>query len=130
MSAALIEWSLERVSERRGDPTAEIYARLLRDRPDLDALFVLDRQGGVRGSMLSHVFEVLLDMAGPRRFAANFVRSEWATHEAMGVSATDYVSFFHIVRDTVRDMLGEEWSADVDAAWRRVIGEIEAALAA
>ena len=33
------------VAERRGDPTADVYARLFAAHPELEALFVMDRGG-------------------------------------------------------------------------------------
>jgi hemoglobin-like flavoprotein len=124
----LITWSLERLAERQGDPTEAVYARLFAQNPDLERLFVLDRQGAVRGSMLANVFDVLLDMAGPRQYGFNLALAERATHEAMGVARADYVAFFNIVMETVRVSIGEDWRPEVDSAWRRLLAEIGARL--
>lgn len=121
----LIAWSLEQLAERHGDPTAAVYARLFARRPELEHLFVLDRQGLVRGAMLATVFDALLDMAGPRQYGFNLAAAERATHEAIGVPQADYLHFFTIVAEIARESVGEAWTAEVDAAWRRVLGEIE-----
>ena len=78
--ASNIERSLEIAAERAGDLTADIYARLFRDFPETEHLFVMDRDGGVRGNMLSHAFNTILDFIGERRYAHNFISSEIVTH--------------------------------------------------
>ena len=126
-SAGLITRSLERASELHGDPTNAIYERLFEQRPELEALFVLDRTGLIRGNMLAHVFNALIDMDGPRTYGLQFFCNERVTHEGgLGVGAADYDAFLAIVRDTIRDLLGAEWSAEIDAAWRDAFDEIAA----
>lgn len=123
----LITWSLERASELRGDPTNAIYQRLFQQRPELEALFVLDRSGLIRGNMLAHIFEALIDIDGPRTYGLQFFRNERVTHEGgLGVSAADYDAFLAIVRDTIRDALANEWTPAIDAAWRSALNEIAA----
>lgn len=122
----LIAWSLERLGELRGDPTADVYARLFAQQPDLEALFLLDRTGAVRGNMLTNVFEALLDMAGPRRYGLGAIHAERVNHEGMGVPAGSFAVFFDIVRDTTCEALGGEWTPEVDSAWRETLAEINA----
>jgi hypothetical protein len=111
-----------------GDPADTIYERLFQQRPELKALFVLDRTGLIRGNMLAHVFDALIDMDGPRVYGLQFFRNERVTHEGgLGVSSADYDAFLAIVRDVVRDLLGPEWAAEADAAWRSVLDEIAGA---
>jgi hemoglobin-like flavoprotein len=121
----LIEWTLERVAERWGDPTGKVYERLFARSPDMERLFVMDDQGSARGNMLANVFEVLLDLAGPRAYGANMVRAEVVNHEGLGVPPRVFASFFGTVRDVLCDLLAEEWSAEVDGAWREVLAELE-----
>lgn len=123
-------WSLERLSELHGDPTAAVYERLFARSPELEKLFVLDRTGMVRGSMLVNVFDALLDMAGPRRFGLNLVLAEGVNHEGLGVTRSEYASFFAIVLETTRDLLGKEWTPQVETAWCQVLAEIDAVLSA
>ena len=123
-----IVWSLERLSELHGDPTATIYARLFAQYPELEALFVLDRQGAVRGNMLANVFEALFDMAGPRRYGLNAILAERVNHEGMGVAPEVFPIFFETVHATARDLLHAEWTPEIEAAWRGVLDEIYAAM--
>jgi hemoglobin-like flavoprotein len=127
MDARPLAWSLERVSETHGDPAAAIYARFFEQNPSLGPLFVLDHTGAIRGNMLAHVFNALMDMEGPREYGLQFFRAERVTHDGgLGVTPADYQSFLVVVRDTVRDMLGPEWTPAVEAAWREALAEIEA----
>ncbi|HMO44345.1 MAG TPA: globin, partial [Phenylobacterium sp.] len=82
---ALID-SLDRVAERSADPAPEVYARLFARHPEMEALFVRDTQGAVRGQMLAQAVETLLDFAGARTFAPNMLRSEVHNHADMGGS--------------------------------------------
>ena len=65
MDTGLIEQTLEQAAER-GDLTLAVYALLFKRYPDMQALFVRDTNGLVRGSMLSWIFEVILDFIGNR----------------------------------------------------------------
>jgi hemoglobin-like flavoprotein len=122
-----LAWSLERLAELRGDPTAAVYERLFAERPDLEALFVLDRQGQVRGAMLANVFEALMDIAVERRHGLNLILAERTNHEGLGVSPAMFMRFFEIVLETTRDALGAEWTPRIEAAWRSALAEIGAA---
>jgi hemoglobin-like flavoprotein len=117
--AALIEASLELVAARLGDPAPLVYARLFAEFPELERLFVRDSRGTVRGNMLQTTLECLLDHAGPRAYASHFVGSERVNHEGLGVPPEMFDRFYAVVIATFRDALGEEWSAETDAAWTR-----------
>ena len=69
----LITRTLELAGERGGDITPRVYARLFSDYPEMEALFVRDRDGSVRGEMLARVFEALLDFVDRRAYAAQMI---------------------------------------------------------
>ena len=123
-----IAWSLERLSALHGDPTGAVYARLFAQHPDLEALFVLDRDGAVRGNMLANTFEVLLDIAGARRYGLNAVTAERVNHEGMGVPLETFMLYFETMRATASDLLGPEWTPEIEHAWRVVLDEIDEAI--
>ena len=126
--AALIEASLERVAARVGDPAPLVYARLFAEFPELEALFVRDVSGTVRGNMLTTTLECLVDFAGPRAYATHFVGSERVNHAGLGVPAEMFDRFYATVIGTFREVLGEAWTAETDAAWARAAaGLMEAA---
>lgn len=123
---ALIERSLEIAAERSGDLTGAVYARLFQERPELEAMFVMDTDGAVRGEMLSRVFDAILDFIGDRAYAQNWISAEATTHEGYLVSRADFARFFEIVAETVRDACGAGWSNDMTLAWTRLTKDIAA----
>ena len=66
-AASEIERSLDIAAMRAGDINRAIYARLYAAFPETEPLFALDRDGGVRGAMMTHVFETIFDFIGERR---------------------------------------------------------------
>lgn len=122
--AAEIERSLEIAAARGGDLTGAIYARLFTAFPETEALFVLDRDGQVRGAMLSHVFETIFDFIGERRYAHRFIGAEIMTHDGYGVDPAAFAAFFGIVRDEVRAACGASWTDAMDETWRRLLDEL------
>ncbi len=123
--SALITRSLEIASERGGDLTGAVYARLFRERPDLEALFVMDTDGAVRGEMLSRVFDAILDFIGERAYAHNLIHAEAANHDGYNVPREAFTLFFSTVADTVRTACDDAWSVDIDRAWSRLLEEID-----
>jgi hemoglobin-like flavoprotein len=123
----IVALSLERLAEAHGDPTAAVYERLFAEHPELEALFVLDRQGQVRGAMLANVFDALMDISGERRHGLNLILAERLNHDDMGVSHALFARFFEIVFETVRNLFGGEWTPEMESAWRTALNEINAA---
>lgn len=123
---ALIERSLQIAAERGGDLTAAVYARLFRERPEIEAMFVMDTDGAVRGEMLSRVFDAILDFIGERAYAQNWISAEATTHEGYLVPREDFARFFEIVGETVRDACGERWSVETEAAWSALLAAVRA----
>jgi hypothetical protein len=91
--------------------------------PETEALFVRDTTGAVRGEMLAVAFECLLDLDGG--YAANLIRAERVNHEGWGVTPAAFIRFFPIVMETCREVLGDDWTPAVDAAWRDALTRIE-----
>lgn len=119
--AAAILRSLELVSERCGDPTPLVYARLFKANPEMEALFVLDTRELARGHMLSEAMEGVIDFVGARSYSENLIRSEIVNHEGLGVPPAVFATFFTVVMETFREVLGDEWTAEIDGAWRRLL---------
>lgn len=128
--AALITQSLEIASDRGGDLTGAVYARLFHERPDLEPLFVMDTDGAVRGEMLSRVFDAILDFVGDRAYAHNLIHAEASNHDGYNVGRKDFALFFRTVAETVRDACGEAWSPRTNDAWSRLLEAIDIHIAA
>ena len=84
-SGEIVAASLEALAERVGDPARQVYARLFAEHPDMEALFVRDTTGAVRGEMLAMAFECLLDIGGSGAYAANLIAAERVNHQGVGV---------------------------------------------
>lgn len=125
MNAQLIEHSLEMVVERVGDPGQLIYQRLFAQMPDLEALFVRDTDGSVRGEMLQRAFETLLDLANDGHYAKGLIATEFVNHQNLGVPADQFELFFKVIVDSIRQVLAEHWSAEIEAAWSSLAKRID-----
>ncbi len=80
-----IEASLDLVSERCGDLTPLVYARLFDLHPEMKPQFSRDTTGTIKGEMLARVFEIILDFIGENRYAARMVQCEVVTHAGYDV---------------------------------------------
>ena len=117
--------SLDAFAEAAGDPTALVYARLFAASPEMEALFVRDTDGAVRGQMLQQVFETLIDHVGGRAYSTNLIRCEVINHENLGVPPQVFATFFTTVMETFRDLLGGAWTPRFEAAWTQLLAEID-----
>jgi len=121
----LIMQTLEQVAEKHGDPTPKVYERLFAERPDLKDLFLLDVDGGVRGSMLQQALECLIGQAEGSDLHPMIVSNSRFVHDGYGVPAETFMTFFATVRDTFRDLMGPDWTQEHEAAWAGLVGEME-----
>jgi hemoglobin-like flavoprotein len=121
MDAEVILGTLERVADRHGDPTHEIYRRLFSAHPELEALFHMDRDGGVRASMAQQAFECIIDYIGPRLTAPQIIAAARTHHEGYGVPPERFDDFMLAIRDTFRDLLGSAWTADTEKSWKELL---------
>jgi len=121
MDAAQIEHTLELAGELGGDLTPRVYANLFAAHPEMEALFVRDTNGAVRGEMLARVFEMILDYIDRRAYAAQMIQCEVVTHDGYGVPPEVFGIFFQTVADTLRECLGAKWTDAMTAAWRELV---------
>jgi len=118
--------TLQLVADRHGDPTGAIYQRLFAAHPELEALFVMDRDGGVRASMVQQAFECIVDYVGPRLVAPQIIAASRIHHDGYGVPAGRFDDFFVAMRDTLRDLLERNWSPAMEAAWTEILRDFAA----
>jgi hypothetical protein len=74
--------------------------------------------------MLAMTIEAILDFAGERSGKFRMIECEVASHGAYGTPRELFVSFFGVIRDTLREILGREWSRDIDEAWDRLLADV------
>ena len=120
-----IEGSLELAAERAGDLTPLVYARLFKERPEIEALFWRDKTGQIKGEMLARVFEAILDFVGERLYAEHLIQTSVVIHTEYGVPPDIFRTFFGVVAATVHDVLGEQWTPAIGAVWSRLLDDLD-----
>jgi hemoglobin-like flavoprotein len=119
--------SVELIAER-GDPAPLIYARLFAIYPEMEALFVRDTNGSIRGNMLAEAITALMDFSGANNYGGNLFRAEIVNHEHLGVPPAHFVAFFTVMRDTFAELLGPEWTPEIDTAWGEALSAVRKSL--
>lgn len=120
--------SLDRAADAYGDFATEVYTRYLQRCPASSELMA-DTDEIRRGRMLAEVLRLFLsdDTVSEREY----LHFESTTHRGYGVEPDMYRHLFSALRDTVREALDTEWSADHAAAWERreseLLGELQGA---
>lgn len=122
--AAIIIETLDRVSQRVADPMPLVFRRLFAETPELEALFVRDADGLVRGQMFQVTMESLLDFLGDRSYGANLIQIERINHYGLGVEPEIFDRFYLTVMHTFKDILGTDWTPEMDTVWTRVLTEL------
>ena len=125
-NAEVILSTLQAVADRHGDPLAAIYARLFSVHPELEALFHMDRDGGVRASMMQQGFECILDYVGPRLTAPQIIAAARQHHDGYGVPAERFDDLFGAMRDAFREILADSWTPDMETEWAALLRELAA----
>ncbi|MCP3374584.1 globin [Bradyrhizobium cajani] len=121
-----IERSFELAASRCADLAPLVYQRLTEEHPETRTMFRSKGSELVKGSMLALTIEAILDFAGERRGHFRLIACEVASHDGYGTPRELFIAFFAIIRDTLRDLLGGEWSPDIARAWDQLLVEIEA----
>jgi hemoglobin-like flavoprotein len=126
----LIEWSFELAAGHCDDLTPLVYARLHREHPETLGMFRTQGSDLVKGSMLALTIEAILDFAGERSGKFRMIECEVSSHDAYGTPRELFFAFFGVIAATLRELLGAEWSAEIDEAWAEMLKEIEGIVAA
>lgn len=125
-----IEQSFELAAERCDDLTPLVYRRLHAERPETLALFRTEGSELVKGSMLAMTIDAILDFARERTGRFRMIAAEVSSHEAYGTPRDLFIAFFGIIAQTLREVVGADWSDEIDAAWRKLLDDIEGFAAA
>src|ERR1700704_1137474 len=124
-STNLIERSFKVAAERCKDLTPLVYRRLAAEHPETLTMFRSEGSELVKGSMLSMTIEAILDFAGERSGKFRMIECEISSHDAYGTPRDLFIAFFGVIAATLRELLGADWSPEIDAAWRKLLAEIE-----
>jgi hemoglobin-like flavoprotein len=120
-----IHHSFELAAERCEDLTPLVYRRLFHEHPEAEAMFRTEGSALVKGSMLALTIDAILDFAGDRSGSFRMIACEVQSHDAYGTPRELFGKFFGVIADTLREILGSDWSLEIDAAWRKLLGEID-----
>jgi hemoglobin-like flavoprotein len=126
----LIHHSFELAAERCEDLTPLVYRRLFREHPEAEAMFRSQTSELVKGSMLALTIDAILDFAGDRTGHFRMIQCEVQSHDAYGTPRKLFGEFFDVIADTLREILGADWSPKIDEAWRKLLAEIDQVVAA
>ena len=124
-----LDFTLEQVALRVGDPAPLVFERLFAEAPELRALFCNDASGAVRAEMFLRALECLQDAAGARLYGSALVAAEHSTHQVYGVPTAMFQRFFVVLVDVFRDTLGPDWTPEIDQAWAQALQAVGAATA-
>jgi hypothetical protein len=79
--------------------------------------------------MLALTIDAILDFAGDRTGHFRLIPCEVQSHDAYGTPRKLFGEFFGVTADTLREILGADWSPEVDEAWRKLLAEIDQVVA-
>ncbi len=119
-----IERSFELAAERCEDLTPLVYRRLFSLHPQAISMFRSDGSELIKGSMLSLTIDAIRDFAGARTGHFRLIECEVVSHDAYGTPRELFSEFFLMIADTLREILGNDWSPEIEAAWLNLIAEI------
>lgn len=125
INAETIVWSLERAAQLAGDPFQPVYARLFQTRPEFEPLFVLDRSGLVKGTMLQASLECIIGVAQNDEVSRQRIVAARLHHNGYGVPDSQFEDMFVVMRDVFKEILADEWTDDINAEWQKLLGMIE-----
>ena len=112
--------SLEAVAARCEDVVPPVYAALFERFPEFEKLFVLDIDLGARGHMLNEALSMAEGLLQDDPVAVSFVSAERMNHEGYGIDDNVFEGFYHVMADVFKNLAGETWSDEMNAAWQEV----------
>jgi len=120
-----VRYSFELAAEHSEDLTPLVYARLFREHPEAESMFRSQGSDLVKGSMLALTIDAILDFAGDRTGHFRMIDCEVQSHDAYGTPRELFVAFFGVIAATLRELLGTDWSPEIEDAWRKLLAEVD-----
>lgn len=120
-----IERSFELAAERCEDLTPLVYSRLFREHPEAESMFRSEGSDLVKGAMLALTIDAILDFAGDRTGHFRLIECEVSSHDAYGTPRELFAGFFAVIANTLRELLGADWSPEIDEAWQNLVQELD-----
>ncbi|WP_158243150.1 globin domain-containing protein [Acidimangrovimonas sediminis] len=110
------------VQDRIVPASLEFYEALFRRRPDLRPMFREDLTG--QGMKFMSTLEAVVDSLESPEAIADRMEELGHSHAALGVKAEHFVPMGEALIETLRKYVGEGWTAEADAAWRKAYDEV------
>ena len=57
------------------------------------------------------------------------IQCELTNHQGLGVPPRVFATFFEVVTETFRDILGAEWTSETEAAWQALLADLHEVIA-
>jgi hemoglobin-like flavoprotein len=124
-----IEHSFELAAARCEDLMPLVYRRLFSEHPEAEAMFRREGSDPVKGSMLALTIDAILDFAGERSGHFRLIECEVSSHDAYGTPRELFFAFFGVIAQTLREVLGTDWSSEIEGAWQKLLAEIDGVVA-
>jgi hemoglobin-like flavoprotein len=121
----LIEQSFALAAARCEDLTPLVYRRLFREHPETEAMFRREANDLVKGSMLALTIEAMMDFAGARTGHFRMIACEAQSHDAYGTPRELFGKFFRVIADTLREILGADWTPEMNEAWQKLLAQLD-----
>ena len=106
-----------------------MYRRLFREHPESAAMFRSEGADLVKGSMLALAIDAILDFAGERSGHFRMIECEVTSHDGYGTPRKLFGEFFGVIKDTMRELLGSDWSPEIESAWQSLLTELDQVVA-
>jgi hemoglobin-like flavoprotein len=120
-----IQHSFELAARHCEDLTPLVYRRLFREHPEAEKMFRSEGGDLVKGSMLALTIDAILDFAGDRTGHFRMIQCEVQSHDAYGTPRELFGQFFGVIANTMRELLGANWSPEIENAWRKLLAELD-----
>lgn len=125
IDSAIITSTLETVAERCGDPKERVFRRLYELDPKFEPLFLMDTDGGVRGSMLETSLNCMIGVAqGESQTPRLLIEAARMIHDGYGLTEDEVDLMFVAMRDVFRDVMAGDWTPETDAEWAKLLAEL------
>jgi NAD(P)H-flavin reductase/hemoglobin-like flavoprotein len=127
-AARLVKESFAVIEGRGPEVMEHFYAWLFVRHPDVRAMFPL-AMSTQRERVFGGLARIVWSMDSPQALAA-YVGQLGRDHRKFGVKDKHYQAFFGVLRATIRHFAAGTWTAETEAAWDAVLGDIAAIMQA
>lgn len=122
----LVSESLPRLAARKQFAMEYLYARLFVQNPELRSLFPHSMER-TRGTTFDALV-TLLESLGSPGLTDQLLHRLGRDHRKFGIRDAHYQPFFDALLATMAQVSGPAWTAELDLAWRAVLGYFAAAM--